>query len=980
MASAGTGKTASLVLRYLELISGGTPLRRIAGVTFTRKAADGLRVRVGQALDDVLNTGRHLSFSLDPVAELVGTPGPVSPRHSLNQPTNADLEPFLEAKRELFGATISTIHGFMGHCLRLAAPMMGLDPDFSVLGDWEARALFEEEWSSLRYLAADPQHKLHGVADEALTEPLLHLFDQRSLAEAYQAAEGEANAALLEVYSAVFAAYERRLGARLLSPSELERRAIELNRRPKALERVLERVRVLLVDEYQDVNPLQGQFFEALERGGLEIEVVGDPKQSIYAFRNADIAVFRKALREGERLAPLTRSYRHSTTLVRFLNRLTTALVGGGLGFGPEEAPETQGVRQERGRLELHWVEGEVGMDALREREAWVLAGRLKALRGTTDYSQMAVLVRSYASVPFLETAFRQAGVPYVLLQGRGYYERQEVRDLYHALRAALEGRGLSLAVWLRGPFGQVRGTGEGSIPDPLVGLELSQIDRILRAENPAQALATELPEVYARLTKIQAQLRVSSPLDLLKFVVREPLIEGQRYQDFLDPRARENVDALLFYFAARPPQSLETLLERLELLSKQADAGDVPQSGEGVQILTVHRAKGLEWPLVAVFDLGRKSVHQSQPVYLGFGGQGFGVKEETEVVERREWSVGSENPAVSLNSKEGNAKDRNASRLLPSTLHSYFALPDTPQYETFKTQVKALEAEETYRLLYVAVSRARDTLVLTGSVRGGRPEGWAAVFSEMGLGPEGQPFDRPEYLHKTWPYKPPGPHPSRPLPQEPQTSPWIHTRFETEPFPPLFSPSALKREESEPLPLPDPAEGEEIPGRARAIGTLVHYAIGQNWSPENPEHLRNLEAQEVMFPFDPDEREGIMAEVKELLCNYQNLLGKELLWPRDEDYPEFAVALPLGTTVWQGVMDRLYRVGERWYLEDYKTDQSVVPERYHFQLGVYLEAIRQAWGVEPEVRLVYLRVGQVVELEKAVLEAALHEVRFSTG
>ncbi|MER3484310.1 MAG: hypothetical protein C4332_15345, partial [Meiothermus sp.] len=94
VASAGTGKTASLVLRYLELISGGTPLRRIAGVTFTRKAADGLRVRVGQALDDVLNTGRHLSFSLDPVAELVGTPGPVSPRHSLNQPTNADLEPF----------------------------------------------------------------------------------------------------------------------------------------------------------------------------------------------------------------------------------------------------------------------------------------------------------------------------------------------------------------------------------------------------------------------------------------------------------------------------------------------------------------------------------------------------------------------------------------------------------------------------------------------------------------------------------------------------------------------------------------------------------------------------------------------------------------------------------------------------------------------------------------------------------------------
>lgn len=985
MASAGTGKTASLVLRYLELISGGTPLRRIAGVTFTRKAADGLRVRVGQAIEDVLATGRHLSFSLEPSVQLVGTQGfaPASLRATEGL-EKADLEPFLEARRELSGASISTIHGFMGHCLRLAAPMMNLDPDFSVLGDWEARAVFEEEWNSLRYLAQDPDHALHEVADEALTEPMLHLFGKRSLVETYAAAEGEANQTLLEVYNTVFSAYERRLGARLLSPSELERRAIELTRRPKALERVLERVQVLLVDEYQDVNPLQGQFFEALEGGGVEVEVVGDPKQSIYAFRNADVAVFRKALHEGKRLEPLTRSYRHSTTLVRFLNRLTDALSGGGLGFGPDEAPETHGVRQERGRLELHWVEGETGIDALREREAEVLAARLMALNGPIGYSQMAVLVRSYASVPYLEAAFKGAGVPYVLLQGRGYYERQEVRDLYHALRAALDPRGLSLAVWLRGPFGQVRGSGVGGRANdafssdplrPLTGLELSQIDRILRAESPAEALKVEFPEVYARLAQIQSQLRVSSPLDLLKFVVREPLIEGRRYQDFLEPRARENVDALLFYFAARLPQSLEALLERLELLSKQADAGDVPQSGEGVQILTVHRAKGLEWPLVAVFDLGRKGVHQSQPVYLGFRETGEGSEpEDSSMLPSSPFSPPALSQPGTLSTGVAGPPERLHRN--PEPLLSQFALPDTPHFETFKAQVKMLEDEETYRLLYVAVSRARDILLLTGSVREGKPEGWAAVLSAMGLGPDGQPFDRPDYLHKTWAYRPPEPHRSPPTLEAAKTSPWIHARFETEPFPPLFSPSALKREESEPLPLPDPEEGEEIPGRARAIGTLVHYAIGQNWNADNTEHLRNLEAQEVMFPFDPDEREGIMTEVRELLRNYQNLLGNGLLWPRDEDYPEFAVALPLGTTVWQGVMDRLYRVGETWVLEDYKTDREVRPERYHFQLGVYLEAIRQAWGVEPEVQLVYLRFGEAVRLEKGVLEAAVNEVK----
>ncbi len=313
VASAGTGKTASLVLRYLELIASGTPLRRIAGVTFTRKAADELRVRVGQAIEEVLTRGGHLDFAV-PAA---------------SQPL------FQEAAREISGATLSTIHGFMAWCLRLAAPMLHLDPDFSMLGDWEALALFEEEWNTLRYLAQEPGHLLHGVATDDLTEPLLHLFSRRSLAEAFEPGEGEANEHLLRVYQALYAAYEARLGSNLLSPSELERRALELTRHPRALKRVLERVQMLLVDEYQDVNPLQGAFFEALEQAGLPIEMVGDPKQSIYAFRDADVGVFRKALREGQLLPPLARSYRHGQTLVRFLNRLTAHLAAQGQGFGP---------------------------------------------------------------------------------------------------------------------------------------------------------------------------------------------------------------------------------------------------------------------------------------------------------------------------------------------------------------------------------------------------------------------------------------------------------------------------------------------------------------------------------------------------------------------------------------------------------------------------------------------------------------------
>ena len=274
-----------------------------------------------------------------------------------------------------------------------------------------------------------------------------------------------------------------------------------------------------------------------------------------------------------------------------------------------------------------------------------------------------------------------------------------------------------------------------------------------------------------------------------------------------------------------------------------------------------------------------------------------------------------------------------------------------------------------------MAASRAREALLLTASAKGGQPGGFGQVLEDIKLGPASRYPEQPDFCLRVWPYRPAPPVQVKSRPEALQPSPWVGARFAPEPFPPLFSPSAYKRLEAEPLPIPDPEEGEEVPGRARAIGTLVHYAIGQNWRPDNPEHLANLEAQEVMFPYDPDERKGIMTEVKELLKRYWALLGKALLWPRDEDYAEFAVALPLGSTVWQGVIDRLYRVGGQWYLEDYKTDREMNPEQYHVQLGVYLRAIRQAWQVEPQVRLVYLRFGQVIGLDNAILEKALEEI-----
>ena len=895
VASAGTGKTTSLVRRYLELVREGVPLRRIAGVTFTNAAAAELRQRVGAGVRAARTTGAYLELTF-----------------------TAEDEPQLAAaERELGGATLSTIHGFMGSALRLTAPLLGLDPDFSVVGEWEAAAVFEEELQTLLYLAESPQHGLYRTVQGAGRDAYaltLKLFRSRSLTEAYTAETQDA-AAVVALFDAVYAHYRVRLGAKLLTPSEVERRALTLIRHPEALKRLTSRYSVLLVDEFQDVNPLQGAFFRALETGGLTTEVVGDPKQSIYGFRHADVEVFRAALATGEVQPPLAETRRHAAVINRFLNHLTRSFAAQNWGFSALEAPAvtTVGSQAEKtGRVELHWVTGSEPVADLRAYEARVLASRLADLSGTYAPHEMAVLAKSHAGLGFLEAALREVGLPSVLLQGRGYYERLEIRDLYHALQVGLEPAGYSLAVWLRSPF---------------AGLTMPEIDAVLGAENPLEKLELDFPETFARLTRIREAVR-TPPLTALKTLVREPFLGGNRYVDFLEPRARENVDALLFTFASRPPQEVGVLLERLERLSRQTDAGDVPQRGSGVKLLTVHSAKGLEWPVVAVFDTGRMNVRQSEPLYVSPAG-------------------------------------------------GRVALKGSAAYDEIGAQLSARDLGESYRLLYVAVSRARDVLLLSGSVKDDRPTGWAEALAAIGFGPDARPYTRPDFVLKAWPVGPAAEVPA--LPTETSglpTAPWTRRTFPLLQHPPVSSPSSLKRDEHEPLPIADPDEGERLPGRARTVGTLLHYAVSQNWSAENPVHLENLRAQEVMFPFSEAEKSDIVAEVAELLVTYEKLLGAELpaLEARSEDHAEVPVALPHGGTVWQGIIDRFYCAGGVWYLEDYKTDRVVAPEHYTFQLALYARVLKQARGITPVVQLVYLRTQQVVRVPLGTLEAAFFE------
>jgi len=422
--------------------------------------------------------------------------------------------------------------------------------------------------------------------------------------------------------------------------------------------------------------------------------------------------------------------------------------------------------------------------------------------------------------------------------------------------------------------------------------------------------------------------------------MVRTPFLDGQSYLERLEPAARANVDQLLFKLASRRYGRLEFLLRDLEELRGSDEAG-VPEGGfDAVRVHTLHGSKGLEWPVVAVYDLNRGQPDGSEPFYV----------------------------------RPGSGE---------------FAAEGDPDYDGYAAEWKERELREAYRLLYVALSRPRSRLLISLSVRlkscgeGLVPKFWRNTLGKLLVEEMNLPaWNGLEAVHldvDRLPAPAAAPRTGRPPADVDER---LRAPVNALVHPPVFSPSALKAER--------PAQGELDDGGdvavelddsgidpglvARTVGILVHYAIGQNWGLER---LEDLWSQEAAQRLTEPERSRVQREVAQLLRGYLGLLGDTLpaLADREEDYAEFPLLLPTRSpeldTVWEGVIDRLYRVGGTWILEDYKTDRKRHPERYRFQLALYRRAVREAWGVEPRTRLVYLRFGEVVELEPELLEEA---------
>ncbi len=521
---------------------------------------------------------------------------------------------------------------------------------------------------------------------------------------------------LLTGFASAYAEAKDRESA--LDFEDLQLRAWDLLRDNEAIREVEQlRFRSVMVDEFQDTNGLQTRLVDLICDGpAKEMFFVGDEFQSIYGFRHADVAVFRNRRDAAPHVLPLTLNYRSRPEVLAAVNELFAGAFGDD--FQPLEPAEGYGDPIFGTPVELlvtdkvsyagsglHW----------RRAEARHVAYRVRALvdAGVATAGEIVLLFAAGTDAEWFEEELRAVDIPTIRMTGRRYFGQQQVVDLLSYLRL-LQNRydDEALLTVLASPF-------VGVSNDALV-LIRSTAERRPIFKGIERALPPDLPEDDRRLVRAFLQryerLVESSARLSLELLCERILVEHDYDLAVLTRRDGQRRYANLRKLA-RIARSYEELrgpdLEGFIRFVAEQDAAGAPErdavseeeGADAVRLLTIHAAKGLEFKVVVVADAGRDRASNDEILCLSDGRFGFKV-----------------------------AHPDTGSRVATSS------------YEHVKGERDRQEEDERLRLYYVAMTRAMERLIVSGSVdrtkeRDERtPIGW--VIDRLQLGED---LDRPE-------------------------------------------------------------------------------------------------------------------------------------------------------------------------------------------------------------------------------------------
>jgi ATP-dependent exoDNAse (exonuclease V) beta subunit len=698
----------------------------------------------------------------------------------------------------------------------------------------------------------------------------------------------------------------------------------------------------LLVDEFQDTDPLQvelvfalaadptldlrrGQPWDEFEVQDGRLFLVGDPKQSIYRFRRADIDVFLRARESlaGE-LVHLTSNFRSRPGVLEWVNRVFADALGDGVpGCQPPYEPLTAfddaGTDNPRG-LRPVIVLGQTPvpgpMEQVRAAQAADVAATLARLHAEEwpvgpdahplRYADVAVLVRNRTGLAALEEALHQAGVPYRLESSSLVYECDEIRQLVSLLRAIDDPTdAVSVLAALRSP---ALGCGD----DELLAHRMAGGRWDPRRPGAGTAVADALAELGAA----HAQRWWKGVSALVNDVIED---YGLMAHALAGPRPREAWRRLRFLldqarrFEELDGGDLRGFLRWIE--HQQADGAQaveivLPEPDEdAIRITTMHAAKGLEFPVTVLLGLEARPRHDAPPLLFHAG--------------RVQVSLGCD-----------------------------FRTPGYAEALEFE---RAMERFEVDRLLYVAATRARDVLVVSLH-RPESPEGTLA--HEMAA--------RCERHGDTWsdgsalcsPVVRPDAAPlgtiTAALHEPAAREQWIKEQgalLEHAAEPRSVAATAvhrlLRRDAVGDMEADPPAHGGSRRGRAgTAVGRAVHSVL-QVIDLEQAGDLDALCATHAAF-------EGVATRTADVRALVQSALSSDVVRAAVASgryWREVYVGVPLGGRVLEGFIDLLVETPDGLVVIDYKTDRQTDPddavlrERYRLQAAAYAVAVEASIG-----------------------------------
>ena len=567
LAGAGSGKTKTLTHRIAHLIVHDRVWpNEILAVTFTNKAAREMRERlwslVGPGSTESVNVGE----SAIRTSEALG----------LNNGATKEQGP-----PRYFMPWMGTFHGVCVKILRQDGSRIGIQPNYVIYDEDDRQGLVKQAMKELS-ISSD-QVKPRSVSS-AISSAKNELVDPATYAETAHYPNQQAIAKIYERYEKL-----RNLAGALDFDDLLIETVRLLRDVPEVRERYQKQFRHVLIDEYQDTNAAQYAIVKYLVNSEKNICVVGDDWQSIYSWRGADFKNILNFERDfpGALVVKLEQNYRSTSSILEAAHSVITKNTERTdkklwTDLGPGSPVEIQAVYDEA-------------------EEAYSVASRISAQVsiGARNYGDFAVLYRMNAQSFSLERAFMQHRIPYQLVGGVRFYDRKEIKDIIAYLRLLYQPNDrMSFSRIVNVP---ARGIGATSFEKFLTWQAESGMDIISSLVNADQAdkLTSRAKGALVGLGELLRRLQVRIESDINPSDVIEQLIESTGYRDYIldgTPQAEDREANLgVLVSDAKSFATLPDFLEEVALMSTADQASDESK----VTLMTLHSAKGLEFPVV---------------------------------------------------------------------------------------------------------------------------------------------------------------------------------------------------------------------------------------------------------------------------------------------------------------------------------------------------------------------------------------------